>query len=261
MSSNYDLIRDQSLSDLRSYMDSLPEKKGAILAYWVKDYVRLLKKEELFDPKKLIRYKRGAIVKAHLGFRIGSEEGGLHYAVIVDVCNAKSSPTATVIPLTSVKPDTNLTGLHPSRLYLGDEIFKLLTSKIQAEIQNVDALQAALQKRIEEVGLIEIDMTQPDAKTNLAEKRVLVEGLSREINILKQKNIHCKKMVNELQKMKQGSIALVGQITTISKLRIYDPMYPSDTLSNIRLADETMDLLDHKLIELFTKPTENCTHP
>ncbi len=32
----------------------------------------------------LRRYKRGEIVKVHLGFNVGSEEGGLHYAVVLD---------------------------------------------------------------------------------------------------------------------------------------------------------------------------------
>ena len=51
----------------------------------------------------LRRYKRGEIVKVHLGFNVGSEEGGLHYAVVLDKNNAKSSPVITIIPLTSVK--------------------------------------------------------------------------------------------------------------------------------------------------------------
>lgn len=53
--------------------------------------------------------------------------------------------------------------------------------------------------------------------------------------------------------MKHGSIALVGQITTISKIRIYDPIYPGDVLSGIRLSKESMDKLDNKTIELFTR--------
>lgn len=40
--------------------------------------------------------------------------------------------------------------------------------------------------------------------------------------------------------------------TAISKIRIYDPIHPADTLSNIRLSNKTMDKLDKKLIELFT---------
>lgn len=63
-------------------------------------------------------------------------------------------------------------------------------------------------------------------------------------------------MLRDIYKMKEGSVALVGQITTISKIRIYDPMYPLDTLSGIRLSSESMDKLDAKLQELYTKKSK-----
>lgn len=46
---------------------------------------------------------------------------------------------------------------------------------------------------------------------------------------------------------------VVGQITTVSKIRIYDPQFPSDALNNIRLSSASMDKLDNKIRELFTK--------
>ena len=52
--------------------------------------------------------------------------------------------------------------------------------------------------------------------------------------------------------MKRGSIALVGQITTVSKIRIYDPLYPSDSLASIHLSDVALDKLDQKVKELYT---------
>ena len=138
MPDNYESIRDQALSELRKYMDSLPEKKGTILSYWVKSYVRLLSNEATFDPNKLIRYKRGSIVKADLGYRIGSEEGGLHYAVVVDTYSTQSSKTVTIIPFTSVKPHTDLGHLHPSRLYIGDEIYQALFQKTASKINDTE---------------------------------------------------------------------------------------------------------------------------
>lgn len=276
MSSNYEHLRDQSLMDLRKYMDSLPEKKGTILAYWIKDYARFLGKEAAFDSCKLIRYKRGSIVKAHLGYRVGSEEGGLHYAVVIDTYNAQSAKTLTIIPFTSVKPGIDLSKLHSSRLYIGDEIYQALQQKIGSEIevtgrllsslekqseenkQAVADLQAAV-KQIVENGQAESGLSKEDAKAKLVERRAIIEAFSREINSITEKIDRCEKMSREIQRMKHGSIALVGQITTISKLRIYDPMYPSDTLSNIRLSAETMDKLDQKLRELFVKDAGNCT--
>ena len=41
----YDILRDSGISDLKSYMDSLPEKQATTLAYWIHDYTRFLKQE------------------------------------------------------------------------------------------------------------------------------------------------------------------------------------------------------------------------
>lgn len=277
MPSAYEQLRDQSLADLQKYMDSLPEKKGTILAYWIKDYTRFLSKEATFDPSKLIRYKRGSIVKANLGYRIGSEEGGLHYAVVLDAHSSQSANTVTIIPFTSVKPHTDLEHLHPSRLYIGDEIYQALQKKTISEIrdarrllnslqmridenqQGLEAVQARLRTQIEGNEQAEPYLPLEDARAQLAEHRAVTEALMRESVIIERKVTHCEKLHREIQKMKHGSIALIGQITTISKLRIYDPMYPSDTLSNIRLSAGTMDKLDQKLRELFTKNTKDCT--
>ena len=57
------------------------------------------KNEKQFDPKKLIKYRRGNIVSVHLGYNIGSEQGGLHYGLVIDNNNEKSSKVITIIPL------------------------------------------------------------------------------------------------------------------------------------------------------------------
>ena len=57
----------------------------------------------------------------------------------------------------------------------------------------------------------------------------------------------------EISKMKRGSIALVNQITTISKIRIYDPKKNKDMLSGITLSEESLDKIDYEIIKKFTK--------
>ena len=64
---------------------------------------------------------------------------------------------------------------------------------------------------------------------------------------------YIKKVEKEIAKMKKGSIALISQITTISKQRIYDPKTSSDILANLRVSDNTLDLMDAKIKELFLK--------
>ena len=185
-------------------------------------------------------------LNADLANRVGSEEGGLHYGVVIDTQNDLSSPTATIIPFTSVKPEKRIEKLHRSQVYIGNEIFELLQAKINKEIDESNRAQNLLKKMLDEP--IDPDNASPELR------RAYISALAEQIKKLDNKIKSMGKMLRETQKMKMGSIALVGQITTISKIRIYDPIYPSDTLSNIRLSDKTMDKLDRKIVELFTKP-------
>lgn len=74
----------------------------------------------------------------------------------------------------------------------------------------------------------------------------LCERLEKDIDF-------CTKIINEIERMKKGSIALVGQITTVSKIRIYDPITSRDVLSNIRMSNETLDKIDEAIINMYTK--------
>ena len=78
-------------------------RKADLISKWLKDYVNYLQFEEVFDPKRNIAYKQGNIVKINLGFNLGSELGGVHYAIVIDNNNKHSSDTITVLPLSSIK--------------------------------------------------------------------------------------------------------------------------------------------------------------
>ena len=56
----------------------------------------------------------------------------------------------------------------------------------------------------------------------------------------------------ELARMKTGSIVLIGQITTISKYRIYDPLSSKNALHGIKVSDNTLTKIDEKIKILFT---------
>ena len=234
MAEDYESLRDEALAEIKRYMDSIGPDKGKKLAYWIKDYANFLAQEQTFQPQKLIRYKRGSIVKVHLGYRIGSEEGGLHYAIVMDKNNSIYSPTVTVIPLTSVKPGVDLSKLHVSNVPIGNEVYTLLASNFNAEIRSAKQ------------HLYEINELQSNLST-----RDDLEALSRKVEETEKQITYCEKMKKEAGRMKQGSIALVGQITTVSKIRIYDPRYNKDALSKIRVSSDTLDLLDAKIQELF----------
>ena len=54
-----------------------------------------------------------------------------------------------------------------------------------------------------------------------------------------------------LEKLKTGSIIDVGQVVTISKMRISNPKNSKDSLSKIKLSNEDLDELNKKLISLY----------
>ena len=196
-------------------------KKANLLSYWFEDFAKYNLAEETFNPKLLKKYKRGSIIKANLGFNVGNEEGGLHYCIVIDKSNALSSGTLTVIPLTSIKENKKY---NSTTLNLGDEIY-LNLKKI------CDNMSQKLSKEYEDIWKL------PTEK---------VEQFNIDFKYIK-------KVEKEISKMKKGSIALVSQINTISKQRIYDPKTSSDILANLRVSNNTLDLIDSKIKELFIK--------
>lgn len=212
---------------LDKYIEQDELKKADLISYWLKDYANFLDNESDFNPRALRRYKRGEIIKVHLGYNIGSEEGGLHYCVILDNKNLLSSGIITVVPLTSAKPEKDLNNLRYGEVYLGSD----LKNKLEEKLTNISS----------------------DFYTNL--EKLSLEGSGD--NLTKAKEIldtytMLEKIKSELLHMNNGSIALVSQITTISKLRIYTPKTNYDALANIKLSNKSLDEIDKKLKELYT---------
>ena len=68
-------------------------------------------------------------------------------------------------------------------------------------------------------------------------------------NIIEKEQKYIEKMEKEINKMKKDSIALINQITTISKQRIF-----KDTVRrNVKISSESLDLIDKQIIKYFTK--------
>ena len=237
--------KSNSISDLTTYLDMLinsddPKLQGKAdkLSYWISDWVNFSQYEPQFSPMSLRRYRHGEIIKVHLGFNVGSEEGGLHYAVVAEKENAKSSPVVTVVPLTSVKPGVDINTLHSGSVFLGNELFTSLSSKITATEKHLTSEVSLLQKLIG-------DLANDFSEEKKLEYSDRLEKCTEELDFLN-------RMRKEVLKMKQGSIALVNQITTISKIRIYDPKTDYDILSNIKLSNEKLDVLDKEITKKYT---------
>lgn len=195
--------------------------KSDKLSYWIEDFCNLLKAEDTFKPNFLKSYSRGDILQVNLGYNIGNEEGGLHYCVVIDKHNSKNSGIVTVIPLTSDKGKT----LDFSEVSLGNEVYLSFKAKY-------DTLMLELSKKINSF----------NEQTSSREIQLALENL----NFLR-------KMDKKMFKMKKGSIALVSQITTISKQRIYDPQKTSDLLSGVCISDSSLDLINSKIKQLYIK--------
>lgn len=229
---------DTYLSSLCEHTESKIRGKADKLSFWLEDWSTFLEFESDFAPTSLRRYKRGEIIKAHLGYNVGSEEGGLHYCVVIDKNNSRNSPVITIIPLTSVKKKTNLEHLHKGCIYLGNELFTNLSSKIsyteKTPMSRIDELE-------EKLSLL---------NANTSNEKIA--AMHSQLNICEREMKLLKDMKSEILKMKLGSIALTNQIRTISKIRIYDPKTNWDILSGVKLSNEKLDLLDAEIINNFT---------
>lgn len=202
-------------------------KKSNILAHWIKDFADYHDNETIFDTHKLKRYKRGDIIKVNLGFNVGNELGGLHYCAVINKSDNLSYGTLNIIPLSSIKSNKEQYIFDVS---LGNELYTLLHKKFD--------------RKLEELKIELLELSKQKLQTEEAIKLSL--DISSELNYLQ-------KLQQEIKRMKQGIIARITQITTISKQRIYNPKTKNDILSGIRLSNQSMDLIDDKIIKMFTK--------
>ena len=245
---NLNLHKENALNSLEQYLNSLisstnPQRQGKAdkLSYWLEDYVKFLKFEEVFSSSNLKKYKRGEILKVHLGYNIGSEEGGLHYAVVVEKDNSIHNPVITIVPLTSIKPSKDVSRLRNGEVLLGNEIFQKFSHKFIELYKSVNEEHQKIRRTIKE--LRKMDDPPLTVIQEIEEQQL---SISTELDLLN-------KMKAEISKMKRGSIALVNQITTISKIRIYDPRTTHDMLSGIKLSDESLDKIDKEIIKRYSK--------
>lgn len=281
-------------------------KKSSLITYWLNDYKNYLHREEFFTPKKLVKYKRGSIIKANLGFNLGNEQGGLHYCIVLNKNDTINIPTLNVIPLTSIKdPEKKL---HYTNVKLGNEVYNILVSKVEENsklnelyLSNIESMNHIVDEMLSHLTMCKdfgfdkeilnsskpiLDMLLTDFKSIINDidwkDKYLISAMKvindmdinidgdidykHILNLLKSCNdiigeileavnrriAVSRKILEEISKMKKGSIAHVDQITTISKMRIYNPKSTWDALYNIRLSNESLTEIDNKIKELFT---------
>lgn len=220
--------KDKSLTRLdlsvNKHIVAKEYKKSHLLSYWFEDFANYHDNEKSFRDAKMRTFKRGDIIKVNLGFNVGNELGGLHYCIVLNKIDRKTSGNLNVIPLTSFyegKTINKYTSVH-----LGNELYDCINKKI-------DILKEEIGNNTKSI----IDIPNIKKLNNV------------ELLRISQKLEHLTKTEEELDKMKTGSIALVNQITTISKQRIF----LTPVLYNVKISKESLDLIDNKIVEIFTK--------
>lgn len=291
-------------------------KQAANLVYWLDSFQAYIAQKNNFNPNRLIRYNRGQVIKVNFGFNVGHEEGGLHYAIVVDNRNKKSSGLITVIPLTSIKFDERGDIKNFNKNYdikLDSDLYEKILEKSENHLnaQRVEyekcmkIFQQIINFVIKQYGVDIFDMakkglTKEDVKEKIMENmrlkapKAYVGQINNKKNSLKVMDSSCRKekrnkvlqlvainqksndymkgMIDEclnsvailkenlrvaekirkeVDKMKEGSIALVGQITTVSKQRIYDPRTMGDVFPGIKISSDKMDEINKKIKELY----------
>jgi len=146
---------------------------------------------------------------------------------------------------------------------LGNCIYEMLNVKCSTLIQQcinelqdcdeainaVEEIVATVEPVFKEANLKEDEIDMMHDK--LVDNNKNVQAIKDRIDNINKLIKRAQKIKKEIRNMKMGSVALVGQITTISKMRIYDPKYSTDVLSNIKLSGDTMDKINAKINELY----------
>lgn len=260
-----------SISNLLSEMTDSNYKQAANLTYWIRDYVNFLKQEKTFESKYLPKYEYGSIVEVDFGYNIGNELSGSHYAIVMNKKDNKSNPMSTVIPMTSSKAGKKI---HENEVDLSNEFYLAYLLKSEEAVfapleKNrkycyIAAKYHAVTGKIKDLNLSEettneiiasiddFEQEFPDEKINENEiEEQYYKSLPHSEIQLKKDYEVLKNYIVKLGKMKEGGRAIITQITSISKMRIKNPKSHKDALFGIKLSEETMEKIEHKMLKLL----------
>ena len=224
LKNNVILHKDNSLNRLDlsflKHIELSEYKKSELLAYWIHDFAEYHDEERTFNIAKSGIYSRGDVIKVNLGFNIGNELGGLHYCIVLNKYDNTRNGALNIIPLTSRKDNKKY---DSSSVNLGKELYNIFQSKIEKEKLKLQQILVELEK----IKNIPINIQ----------------------STIEKEQKYIAKMEKEIGKMQKDSIALINQISTISKQRIF-----KDTVRrNVKISNNSLDLIDKQIIKFFTK--------
>ena len=230
-------------------------KKTNLISYWLEDFVKYISFEDKFDSTKLMRYNRGNVLRVNFGFNVGKELGGLHLAVVLDNDNKRNADVITVIPLSS----TDGRAVHERSVDLGTELYEKINqlqkkqlAAAQEELDKLTEMQNFVNTTIKLINSPEVNNIDDLELKKKPENAVQYkENISQTFTKLQNELFYLKRNELEIEKMKLGSMAIVNQITTISKQRIYIPKKSTDFLYGISLSESAMNKINDKVKSLY----------
>lgn len=191
------------------------------LNYWCHNYIPIEK--DFNYEEELLQYRRGDVISVNLGFNIGSEQGGLHYAIVLDNACDKSSRTLTVIPLSTHRKECKSENDYSKYEVLIDN--SIFTNEIRRLKNKLTSLNSKC---------MDINTTESDKKKILRDIKFLQKELTKISS-------------------KERIYAQPAQIKNISKLRIYYPTEVGDILYNVNIGEDNLNNIENKIKELFFK--------
>ncbi|CYT70922.1 TPA: type II toxin-antitoxin system PemK/MazF family toxin [Streptococcus suis] len=259
----------QTITELEEYLHHLTKNgdpddaRADKISQWVESWTKYLKQEKKFNPRSIPAFKRGSIVYVDLGFNVGTEYGGIHYAIVLNKKDSRNNTLLHILPLTSIKETTDVDNLKYYQLSLSNEIHRLLIQKAQNNIKLIaekkiifEEKQEKINQKIAELKSILKDQVvsedlNPRFEEYFENELSIVTSEQQEIDKIVRdmtaQSEYLEKLINKIKNLKMGSIALLNQVTTISKLRLLDPINKKSLLTDITLSAETLDIIDDAL--------------
>lgn len=131
---------DKALQNLKNAILTKTPKVQGILTDWINKWSKYIVREQRFDSSYLPYYKRGNIVYVDFGFNVGTEYGGIHYAVVVETNNNKKNGNILVVPLTSLESGKKIEDIPATDVYLGENIIPWTTAATIAKPNQIRAI-------------------------------------------------------------------------------------------------------------------------
>lgn len=273
LAKNINQLSDSQCQYLTDEMEN-DYHRAAVLYYGLSGQLEKLKNEKIFhqaNRKRFIVLKRGSIIKIDFGLPLGSEFGGLHYAIVLHDSNS-ANPLVSVLPIKSYKGNN----YYKTDILFDDEIYQAIRSHLliaksirrhrikafKKFLRNHNKLVENLFVQAEKEGfslkknafdLLGVMLHGSEQlKAVLREARnIPKEELEKMQNRILRNINNVEVIARESQKFKKQSIGVTSQVRTLSKIRIKFPSNRFDPLYNIRIDSGALDKIRQALRDYY----------